>query len=255
MHDGLVYSRPVGYRPLKLDLYVPGAPPAPLIVFVHGGGWLRGDRGTAGPAFAAWRPGFFERVVKAGFAIASVDYRLSGEATFPAQYDDVATAIDWLAEHGAEYGADAARPLLWGESAGAHLAALVALRAPAGRIAGVIDWYGPMDLASMPEADDADSRESRLLGAAVSSVPGLARGASPLTYVHEAAPPFLVAHGTADHLVPYRQSAGFAAALHRAGADVRLTPVEGATHMWRGLADPEPLFHAALDFAREITGR
>jgi len=98
----------LGFRPLLLDLYLPVRPdPAPLVVFVHGGGWLRGDRSTVSPRLASWRPGPLARLTAAGFAVAPVDCRLSGEARFPAQLEDVSASVDWLAGQAAEHGFDA----------------------------------------------------------------------------------------------------------------------------------------------------
>src|SRR6202012_1756305 len=138
---GLAYAAPIGFRPLLLDLYLPaaGADPAPLVVFMHGGGWLRVDRSLVSPSFASWRPGPLTRLAAAGFAVASVDYRLSGEASFPAQLEDVSAAVDWLAGRAGQYGFDAGRVVLWGESAGAHLAALLGLRSAGARVRGVVD--------------------------------------------------------------------------------------------------------------------
>src|ERR1700722_17375429 len=129
---GLAYAAPLGFRPLLLDLYLPaaGPDPAPLVVFMHGGGWLRGDRSMAGPGFTAWRPGPLARLAGDGFAVASVDYRLSGEARFPAQLEDVSAAVEWLTGQAGKYGFDAGRIVLWGESAGAEPGALLGL--PAG---------------------------------------------------------------------------------------------------------------------------
>ncbi|MFF5497815.1 alpha/beta hydrolase fold domain-containing protein [Streptomyces aquilus] len=263
VRDALVYAEPPGFRPLELDLYLPpaGGGPAPLIVFVHGGGWLRGSRKVFVPTFSGWRVTPFERLATQGFAVASVDYRLSGEARFPAPLADVGAALDWLIEQADRFGLDADRVVLWGVSAGAHLASLLALRGGR-RLSGVIDWYGPADLLAMagggPEAalssDPDDTREARLLGAPAREVPDLAREASPISHVHAGSPPFLIAHGTADTAVPFSQSAALATALTEVGAEMRLDPVEGADHLWRGLADPESVFAAAVAFAREVTG-
>ena len=262
---GLAYAAPLGFRPLLLDLRLPraGAAPAPLVVFLHGGGWLRGDRSMVGPAFASWRPGPLDRLASAGFAVASVDYRLSGEARFPAQLEDVSAAVEWLTGQAGTYGFDAGRIVLWGESAGAHLAALLGLRSPGRPVRGVVDWYGPSDLTALQEqvgaagaltGDPLDTREARLLGAPVAQLPELARAASPASHVRAGAPPFLIAHGTADRAVPFAQSAALAAALTSAGTDVRFDSVDGADHMWVGVDDPEPLFETVVAFAREVTG-
>jgi acetyl esterase/lipase len=263
---GLAYAAPIGFRPLLLDLYRPAAvaDPAPaLVVFVHGGGWVRGDRSMVSPSFAGWRPGPLARLAAEGFAVASVDYRLSGESRFPAQLEDVSAAVEWLAGRAEEYGFDAGRIVLWGESAGAHLAALLGLRSPGRRVRGVVDWYGPADLAALDvqvgaagalTEDPLDTREARLLGAPVAEVPELARAASPISHVRAGAPPFLIAHGTADRAVPFRQSEALAAALAEAGVEVRLEAVDGAGHMWAGVADLTPLYDAVVAFAREVTG-
>ncbi len=262
---GLAYAAPLGFRPLLLDLYLPaaGSDPPPLVVFMHGGGWLRGDRAMVGPGFAAWRPGPLARLAADGFAVASVDYRLSGEARFPAQLEDVSAAVDWLTGQAGQYGFDADRIVLWGESAGAHLAALLGLRSAFARVRGVVDWYGPADLIALDEQvgaagaltdDPLDSREARLLGAPVAQVPELARAASPLSHVRAGAPPFLIAHGTADRAVPFSQSQALADALAAARADVRLEAVDDADHMWVGVADLTPLYRAVVAFAREVTG-
>ena len=262
---GLAYSAPIGFRPLLLDLYLPAteADPAPLVVFMHGGGWLRGDRSMVSPSFASWRPGPLARLAAAGFAVASVDYRLSGEARFPAQLEDVSAAVEWLTGQAAVYAFDPGRIVLWGESAGAHLAALLGLRSTGPQVRGVVDWYGPADLAALDEQvgaagaltdDPLDTREARLLGAPVAEVPELARAASPISHVRAGAPPFLIAHGTADRAVPFSQSEALAAALAEAGVEVRFEAVDGADHMWTGVADPTPLFDAVVAFAREVAG-
>jgi acetyl esterase/lipase len=243
----------MGFRPLTLDLYRSDAASAPVILFVHGGGWRLGSKAVFTPTISA--EDSFERIVSAGFAIVSVDYRLSGEAHFPAQVDDVRAALGWVREHAEEYGLDAARIVLWGESAGATVAALVGLE-PSSGVLGVIDWYGPSDLIAMASRgtpdEAANSREAEWLGVSALDDPETARAASPVFAARDDAPPFYIAHGTADRFVPFSQSEEFVAALRANGVDVRFTAVEGANHMWHDLPDAAALVGPAIDFAREL---
>ncbi len=255
----LVFAEHEGFRPLSLDLHLPGAAEAsgraPLIVFAHGGGWRKGGRGMFCPTMTGDDP--FARITGAGFAVASVDYRLSAEAVYPAQVDDVAAALAWLRAHAREYGVDPDRTVLWGESAGATLVALVALRTDAG-VRGLIDWYGPSDLTAMArdlgQLDDPDTREACWLGHPVSADPDRAAAASPAAHVHAGAPPALIAHGLDDAAVPPAQSELLAAALRAAGVPVELDLVPGAGHMWQGEVDRLGLLERALAFARRVTG-
>lgn len=252
-------AQPEGFRPLSMDLRVTDAPSSPLIVFLHGGGWMRGTRKAFLPG--SDDPQSFDRLVAAGFAVASCEYRLSGESRFPTQLDDVDAAIDWLTEHGAEHGIDPSRMVLWGVSAGATLAALTGLRRS--DIAGVIDWFGPTDLFGMAdvatedatENDPAETREARWLGAVATEVPVAATQASPALQAREGAPPFHIAHGTADRHVPFAQSEALAAALTAHGVEVEFHPIENGEHFWKGVHDVGPLFDAALAFATRMTRR
>src|SRR6478735_7985751 len=214
------FAQPEGYRPLSLDLRTPDAEAAPLVVFLHGGGWLRGSRKVFTPGISDAQS--FDRIVAAGFAVASCEYRLSGEARFPAQLDDVDAALAWLHEHAADHGVDASRIVLWGVSAGATLAALTGLRRD--DVRGVVDWFGPADLFAMADHDlgepPAETREARWLGAPAAEAPDVARRASPALQVHPGAPPFHIAHGTDDAHVPVSQSAALASALRDVGAVV-----------------------------------
>ena len=253
VHREVDYCRPEGFRPLSLDLRTPDADGAPLILFLHGGGWLRGSRKVFTPGISDAQS--FDRIVAAGFAIASCEYRLSGEALFPAQLDDVDAAIAWLREHGAGYGVDAARLVLWGVSAGATLAALSGLRR--NDVRGVIDWFGPADLFSMAEHDMGDppekTREARWIGGPAVQHPETARRASPTRQVHAGAPPFHIAHGTADEHVPLEQSEALAEALRGVGADVEFHLVPAGKHFWQGLDDTSAVFDAAIDFCSRVT--
>jgi acetyl esterase/lipase len=252
------FAQPEGFRPLSLDLRTPGTAAAPLVVFLHGGGWLRGSRKVFTPGISDARS--FDRIVDAGFAVASCEYRLSGEARFPAQLEDVDAALAWLSANGAQYGVDASRVVLWGVSAGATLAALTALDRD--DIAGVVDWFGPTDLFAMaahdsgrPGGGDAleDTREARWLGAPASQLPDAARRASPVLQVHPGAPPFHISHGTADEHVPIAQSEALAEALRAAAVPVDFHPVPDGRHFWQGLGDTDALFDRALAFARRVT--
>ena len=247
------FAQPSGFRPLSLDLRTPHAAGAPLVVFLHGGGFLRGSRKVFTPGISDAQS--FDRIVAAGFAVASCEYRLSGEARFPAQLDDVDAAIQWLQTHGPDHGIDAARLVLWGVSAGATLAALTGLRR--GDVRGVVDWFGPTDLFAMAEHDTeealGDTREARWLGAPAADLPDAARLASPAMQVHASAPPFHIAHGTADEHVPFSQSHALAEALRTVGADVEFRPVPEGRHFWHGLADTGQLFDSALRFIRRVT--
>ncbi|WP_219820082.1 MULTISPECIES: alpha/beta hydrolase [unclassified Pseudoclavibacter] len=248
----IIFSEPPGFRPLTLDLHLPGAERPPVIVFVHGGGWFRGSRRVFCPGRAEAET--FGRLTRAGWAVASVDYRLSGEARFPAQLADVEAAIGWVLDEGAAtFGLDATRVALWGESAGGHLAALAAA-VPGTPVRAVVDWYGPSELAAVPKPIGAPgapvqpSREELLIGGPLAEHRELTEVASPVRAVHAGVPPFLLAHGTDDSMVPSEQSLLLRDALHSVGAHVELQLVAGADHMWRGLDDLETVVAPALRF-------
>ena len=255
----LPFAAPHG-RPLLADLHLPARidVPAPAILWIHGGGWRSGSR-RVGPDLSRF---FAAR----GFAMVAVDYRLSGRATFPAQIEDVKTAIRWVRSVGAEYGLDTGRVGLWGASSGGHLAALAALtggdrftpadapyREQSSAVQGVVDGYGPIDFLQMdahrpapgtrsedPESlilprldmrsEDADSYESLLLGAPIATCPERVREANPATYASAGAPPFLIVHGMCDTTVAPHQSEILYEALARHGNDVTLALVDGLGH-------------------------
>jgi acetyl esterase/lipase len=264
-----------GARPLELDLWLPpgGEGPVPVVVFLHGGGWRLGGRHTAGPAFAGDEPTPFERVAQVGVAVASVDYRLSGEAVWPAQLHDVKAAVRWLRARAGELGLDPERIAAWGESAGGHLAALLGLTGvdpalegdvgvtgPSSAVAAVAAWYPPTDLVGFVtdtggDPDDATTREAQLLGATAVRAPEAAAQASPVRHVSPGAPPFLLMHGRADRFVPCVQSERLHTLLEEAGAPVELQVLEGADHMWRDA--PDAARHAlehTTDFLRRRLG-
>ncbi|MGY1858202.1 alpha/beta hydrolase fold domain-containing protein [Modestobacter sp. SYSU DS0290] len=252
---GTPYAALPGARPLELDLYLPaGDGPHPVALFLHGGGWRLGSRHVAGPMYRDASPTPFEQVAAAGIAVASVDYRLSGEAVWPAQLHDAKAAVRWLRSRAGELGVDADRIAAWGESAGGHLAELLGLvtdptlegevgvTGPSSAVAAVVAWYAPSDVAAVAtdlgnDPGDPASREAQLLGAAAPEVPALAAQASPIAHVSSAAPPVLLLHGRTDRFVPCMQSERLHDALAAAGADVELHSYDGADHMWLGAPD------------------
>ncbi|MEV8596947.1 alpha/beta hydrolase [Streptomyces sp. NPDC052012] len=252
---GVPYAETDGGRPLELDLWRPEGPPVgplPLVLFVHGGAWRRGRRDDMGLRTRHWNPRPFARIAAEGFAVACVDYRLSGEAVFPAPLDDLRAALRWLTLRSAELGIDTARTVVWGESAGGHLASLLALTGPP--LAGAVIWYGPSDLTTARggfSPEDPGTPEARMLGAAPADAPDRARLASPVARVGPAAPPFLLVHGEQDTMVDCSHSRSLAAALEQAGGDVELWTVDGADHGWHHLSDDRvgEIFTRSLAFA------
>ncbi len=242
---------PGGGRSQSLDLYLPAKEKVklPLIIWIHGGAWRAGDKANC-PAL---------QMLKKGYAVASLNYRLSQQAFFPAQIEDCKAAVRWLRAHAKEYNLDSNRFGAWGSSAGGHLVALLGTSGDvkelegslgngemSSRVQAVCDWFGPTDLTQMeahaltpgkPFSHDApDSPESKLIGGAIQENRGKALAASPLTYVTPDDPPFLIMHGDKDPLVPHHQSEIFEAALKKAGVKATLHTVKGAGH---GFGGPE----------------
>lgn len=207
--EGIGYATLDGGRELKLDLHLPdGDAKAPLVMWIHGGGWQNGSRKNVRPAFLIGR----------GYAVASVEYRFSQEAIFPAQIHDCKAALRWLRANAASHGVDASRVVVGGGSAGGLLAVLLGcsegypeLEGELGdhasescAVDGILNWFGPMDLAlrgrTNPHRHQApDGPSWRLLGGDVGGE--LEALASPSTHVDERSPPLLTIHGTADTAV------------------------------------------------------
>ncbi len=223
----------------KLDLYLPAdGTNCPLIVWVHGGGWLEGNKEKP--------PGF--GFVRHGFALASINYRLSQDAIFPAQLIDCKAAIRWLRAHAAENGIDPGHIGVWGASAGGHLVALLGTTGgmkefdqggnleTSSRVQAVCDWFGPTDFMQMTNYPSdlkhaaADSPESRLIGGPLAQNAEKAERANPIHYITADDPPFLIMHGDKDPLVPWQQSQLLADALQKAGVHVTFHIVPGGGH-------------------------
>jgi acetyl esterase/lipase len=236
----------------KLDLYLPDSKFAnpPLVVWIHGGGWREGDKDF---------PVAAKRLLKEGFAVASINYRLSQQAKWPAQLEDVGAAIRMLRGNGGRLGYDGSRIALFGASAGGHLAATAGLAFsanPTARVSAVVDWYGPTDLTRLDAdmaalgrtskagpAAEVSSSASQLIGVSVAKAPSQAFAASPASYVATAKvapPPYLIMHGDADDYVAPAQSARFHKQLTtQFGKDsAAYILVHGGTHGKGGFEGP-----------------
>lgn len=231
----VVYAT-VGDTQLHMDIVLPKEPKSkrPCVVWIHGGGWREGSYKANR---AAWMAGH-------GYVVASIQYRFSQEAIFPAQIHDCKAAIRFLRKNAFRYGIDPSRIGAWGLSAGGHLSALLAtsggvkeLEGSEGdaecssRIQAVCDFYGPADFSYMPQTiGNKPSPVTALLGGSARTKRELARLASPITHITKDDPPVLIAHGDQDTLVNIRQSERFLDALTKAGVEAKLIVVKGAGH-------------------------
>ncbi len=249
----VVYSVIPGYRPLILDLYLPAKAkrrgPRPLVMYIHGGGWTGGHTRQAGAT--ADFPKVLASLAAEGFVVASLEYRLSGEAQFPAQLQDVRAAIRFLKGGADRYGIDSARVGIWGGSAGGHLAALAALSCgapgfdakpqPAGSecVQAAVTWYGVFDFK--PILLQVRGGPNALLGCdkAADCPADKVAAVSPLTWLDRSDPPFLLIHGTEDKVVPIAQSEAAYAAMQAAGVPVERIFIPGVDHSFIGRTPAE----------------
>ena len=249
-HRDLQYAR-ADAKANRLDLFVPrndGGKPLPLVIWIHGGAWRGGTKNNC-PALG---------LLSEGYAVASVEYRLSQVATWPAQIHDCKAAIRYLRANAAKYNLDPQRFGAWGGSAGGHLVAVLATSGgvkelegdlgnadQSSRVQCVVNWFGPSNFLTMQSDSDKNSHsrmrhdgpsspESLLIGEALMENKDKAAAASPITYVSKDDCPTLHVHGDKDPLVPHQQSQALHEALTKAGADSTLVIVEGAGHGFRG---------------------
>jgi acetyl esterase/lipase len=244
--DGAIAQRDLAYVPdgherQKLDLYLPkDGTNLPLIINIHGGAFKAGSKEQGVPL----------DYLRQGYAVASINYRLSQHAKFPAQIEDCKAAVRWLRAHAAEHRINPNHFAAWGASAGGHLAAMLGTTGDvkdfdvganldqASRVQAVVDYFGPMDFLQMdahrlPSGmthDPANSPESELIGGAIQDNKAKTAKANPITYVTPGDPPFLICHGDQDPLVPHHQSELLEAALKKAGVSVTFYTVKGAGH-------------------------
>jgi acetyl esterase/lipase len=257
----IVYARAPG-KDLTLDIYRPdnATGKLPVIVWVHGGGWQSGskDRCPAAP------------LARDGYAVVSINYRLSHEAIFPAQIHDCKAAIRFLRANAGKYGLAPERIGAWGSSAGAHLVALLGTSGGVDELEGdlgnaqqssrvqcVVDFFGPTDFTRMDAAgsnrnhDAPNSPESKLIGGPIQQNKDKVARANPITYVTPDDPPFLILHGDMDETVPFNQSELLRDALKKAGVPVTFEPQPGKGH---GFGGPQFVRRAREFFDKHLKG-
>jgi acetyl esterase/lipase len=240
MND-IVYATVDG-KPLKLDLYLPTQPNAPLVVYVHGGAWRGGDKGS-GTAFAT-------RLAAEGFAVASLDFRQTTEAPFPANVHDIKAGIRFLRAKARDYGFNAGRIAITGESSGAHLAVLVGVTNGNAELEGkvgdqsgtssavqsIVSYFAASDLTTILAQSTPFGLGVRepalklLLGDLPDQKPELAKLASPVFHVDAKSPPLYILHGDRDPQMPINQAIQLWGVYKEKGLDVTFDPVHGAAH-------------------------
>ena len=241
LRENIEYGQ-AGGTSLRLDARVPdGTGPYPAALIVHGGAWVAGDRRTSVLPL-------FQPLSDARIATFSISYRLAGPGpegfkmskdvaqilTLGTAIDDVRHAVAFVKSHAAEYRVDPDRVALIGESAGAQLASMAALRpGTQGAVRGVVAFYGPSDLVKFVQTSVwiPENIRRSLKGSAMEKLlfAGL-RDLSPVTWANQGAPPFLLIHGTADTLVPFDQSQELCSKLRDAGVRCDLYAVKGGNH-------------------------
>jgi acetyl esterase/lipase len=258
----VVYASVDGHA-LALDLHLPAAKQPPLVVYLHGGAWSSGDK-TQYPEF----------LLAGGFAVASVEFRSSKEARFPADVHDIKAAVRFLRARAKDYGYRADRIAISGASSGGHLAALVGLTSGIAELEGtegeypkessavqaIISWYGASNLSSILSQSTPfglNVREpalKQLLGDLPDKVPDLAKLASPVVHLGAGDPPALLLHGNQDRQMPVNQTLELEAAYRRAGLPVEMMIVDGAGHGDKVFMGGEPA-ERAVAFLQRTLGR
>jgi len=261
-HQNLPYANDTVKKHL-LDIYLPSQSrsPLPLVIWVHGGAWRENDK----YADMGYMKNTIRSFIEKGYALASIDYRHSTTAIFPAQIQDCNTAIEFLYQNSTKYNIDKTRFILIGFSAGGHLASLLALSSnqnipefyvkskPSFRIKAVLDFYGPSDfLLFVGNGSPSDTGDpiSTLLGASPLKRPDISKLASPSSYVDKNDPPFFIVHGEKDDSVPLSQSYLLQSLLTLANVKNELTIVENAPHFGE-MFDTEDIREKLFAFLKE----
>ncbi len=262
LHRNLAYAQHPGEE-LLLDVYRPDTDtPVPAAIYFHGGGWRAGSKDHCA---VRW-------LVRYGIAVVAVNYRLAPRHLFPSQLHDAKAAVRFVRAHAAEWGLAPEAVVAAGASSGAHLACLLGLTAGNRALEGggdyvdqssavdaVVNYFAPTDFMTLQKgrseqvASGPDAPEAQLLGHAILENPTRSRWASPLTYVHSDAPPFLHIHGEHDDLTPLEQTRNLHNALETAGTTSKMLLVRGAGHGGRRMFDHRPIRDRVASFIQRHT--
>jgi len=229
-----VYGVANNYQ-LKLDVWQKqeAKEPVPTLIYIHGGGWIFGDRTGATLQFLPY--------LQMGWNVVNVEYRMASASLAPAAVEDCRCALRWVVQHAAEYNIDTNRIVLTGHSAGGHLSLTTGLLTPqAGldnqcfgtetlKVAAIINWYGISDVADLIAGPNLKNYAVQWVGSQPERA-AIAKRVSPLTYVHAGNPPVFTVHGDADPVVPYSQAVRLHQALTQAGVKNELVTIRGGGH-------------------------
>ena len=228
IYRDVLFASPSGHR-LRMDLYVPKTTqPVPVVMWIFGGCWRFGSKGYHVNV---------RDLTSAGIAVASIQYRMSNAAVYPAQLEDCRAAAQWLRDNGARYGIDAKRMGASGESSGGQLAALLAATEGKSRIRAVCALYPVTDLIELGSlyAKRSVGRNliEKLLGGPIEQKLALAADASPVFHIKSSLPPFLIIHGERDRVIPVEHSEWFFRALAEARVEAQFIVVPDKGHWFR----------------------
>lgn len=234
---------------LKLDVWEPNLneKPLPTLIYIHGGGWLFGDRTGAFPQLLP----YFAR----GWNVINVEYRMSGQSLAPAAVGDCLCALRWVYRNAKQYHVDVDRIVVTGHSAGGHLSLMLGVFDPASgldsgcpadaawgdvpmKVAAVINWFGPTDVNDLLAGKNRKNYAVAWLGNQENAA-AIAKKVSPLTYIRPGLPPIITVHGEFDDVVPYQHAVRLHEALTRAGVKNELVTIQGGKHGW--FSDKETL--------------
>lgn len=261
VHPDRIYGT-AGNSQLKLDVWQQhtATTPKPTVIYIHGGGWIFGDRTGAVPQLLPY--------LARGWNAVNVEYRMASTSLAPAAVEDARCALRWVLQNGKQYGIDTSRLVVTGHSAGGHLALMMGMLDPAAgldancptmtqnepmKVAAIVNWYGPTDVADLLDGPNWKNYAEMWLGPQPDRM-AIAKRVSPLTYIRPGVPPVISVHGDADDVVPYSHAVRLHEGLAKAGVKNKLITVHGGKH---GMFKPEEYKDAygqIFEFLEQVVG-